>query len=83
MLAGICVDDDFLDANEPFVVENPIFEDMQKSKKTSILFASSRSIIFKSCIMRSKPYYTLRNVVESVLLGYRTAFSYFDTGFAR
>jgi hypothetical protein len=31
MLAGIRLDDDFLDANEPFIVENPIFEDMQQN----------------------------------------------------
>jgi hypothetical protein len=28
MLAGIRVDDGLLDADEPFIVENPIFEDL-------------------------------------------------------
>jgi hypothetical protein len=28
MLAGICVDDDLLDEDESFIVENPIFEDL-------------------------------------------------------
>jgi hypothetical protein len=40
-----------------------------KGQKTFILFVGSRSISFKSCIMRSKPYYMLRNAVENVLLG--------------
>jgi hypothetical protein len=30
MLAGIRVDEDLLDASEPFIVENPIFEDLQQ-----------------------------------------------------
>jgi hypothetical protein len=81
MMAGIRVDDDLLDADEPFIVGNPIFDN--KSQKFSILFAGSRSIAFKSYIMRSKRCYMLRNVVENVLLGYRTAFSYFYTGCTR
>jgi hypothetical protein len=30
MLDGIRMDDDFLDADEPFTVENPVFEDLQQ-----------------------------------------------------
>jgi hypothetical protein len=33
MLAGIRVDDDLLDAYEPFIVENPIFEDLQQNQE--------------------------------------------------
>jgi hypothetical protein len=33
MLAGIRVNDDLLDADEPLVVENPIFEDLQQKPK--------------------------------------------------
>jgi hypothetical protein len=83
MLAGIRVDDDLLDADEPFIVENPTFEDLQQSQKTSMVVAGSRYIPFKSRIIRSKPNYMLRNEVENVLLSQRTTFSYFWPGCAR
>jgi hypothetical protein len=83
ILAGICMDDDLLHAGEPFIVENAIFEDMQQKPEDFMLFAGSRSIVFKFCIMRSKPYCMLQNAVENVLLASRTALSDFCTGCAR
>jgi hypothetical protein len=83
MLAGIRVDDDLLDADEPFIIENPIFEDLQQEPEDFYALCGSRSITFKSCTMRSKPYSMLRNAVENALLDYRTAFPYLCTGCAR
>jgi hypothetical protein len=54
-----------------------------KSQKTSMLFAGSRSVTSKFRVINPKSSYMLRNAVETVLLGERTAFSYFCTGCPR